>query len=640
MKRILILLIMTLIFPSASASLYTGWLSVGEKISYGTNTIEVRDIGMQGEVLLAITTEGGTSYISLKIGEEEKIGDVKVKVERAFMSKTPMVYLNVTLPPVLINQSVRIGKYVITVRDVSADSVEIVVSDGTSEKVYKNSFKLQEYEVTISPRPEVFSGELRIGDNVTYKNYILKVVGLNMTIVNNKPKSVLILEFSGKKYLVEEDKSSLVGPFIVKYNGFRCEMQNNLCNPIISLDVKLRGVEISIAYDPSKVFWVYEGKGFSVNSLMIVLEGVADNMAYVSIRNNCGDELQSGTLRANPLIIGTIEYDGLKLGLLETSSDNNGKKAKFIAFYSEEEKPKYLAFLNVTIEAPRNATVFVPFKVRVWVKNEGTSKVIGMILTLTGDKYIKVVGEDSTYIASLDPGKSAEFEFTMIPLSQGNISVGKAIIEGPVPYPLACGGLTLLSFSSNSPVVQVVPANFSLSLSYENAVRVGVPFDVNISVLAPRNFYGNVTLLLPSSMGLLSSGEILQGKVVIPARNGSIKLVAVTPGNYTIPVILNSYGVELYKEEIKIEVLSEIGSSREITITKTETEIRDSTKTVTQTIERTVSEVTTKSFTTTITETTTTIVEKESWGLIPFFIGFIVGVGVIILIGWMKARSS
>ncbi|AEC52101.1 hypothetical protein PNA2_1187 [Pyrococcus sp. NA2] len=636
MKRILVLLLLTLMLPLASASTYIGWLGVGEKISYGDNTIEIEDIGVDGKVLLVLVTEGKMRYISLKPGEKAVVNNISVKVERVFLTNEPMAYLNITFPPILVNQSIVIGKYIMKVKDVTADSVKIAING----KVYTapSSIKLDNYEISISPRPVIFSDWLKVGESFTYEDYVIKVVGSTTISVGNESRDALILKFgkkfATKKFIIPEGESALMGPFIVKVVRSICEIRNYACNLVAYLNIMLRGVNVSVLYDPSRIVWVYEGKGFVVGPMIVTLEGVTGNLGYVSIMNNCWDRLKSGTLRANPFVIQGIGYDGLMTGILEIGSDSKGKKAKFIVFYNEEkEKPRYLAFLNVTIEAPTTATLFVPFNVTVRIKNEGLSKVFGIILTFKSSEHVKLIGRNRVCIDSLDPGKSVEFKFTLVPLRRGNVNVGRAIVKAPIPYPLACGGLTLVTFYSNSPIVQIAPANFTILLDYNKTATVGIPFDVDISIFEP--FYGNVTLKLPPSMGLLYHGELLQGNVVIPARNESLKLVAVTPGNYTIPVILSSNGIELSRENIKIKVVGKKCQASIVTITRTKN-VGNFTETVTQTIERTLSKVTTK----TITKTTTTTVEKKSWSLVPFLIGFVAGVGIIMLIAWIMARSS
>jgi len=640
--RKLILVLILLMLPGVSASTFVGWANLGESVSYGDNAIVVRDVGVDGEVLIALSTPSGVSYLSLKPGEEEKVGDVKVKVEKVFLGENPMVYLNVTFPPALINQSIKVGRYVIRVKDVTVDSFEVTVSNGTGEKVYKDSFEVGGYKVVITPRPEIFSGELKLLDNVTYGDYKITLSGLNMTVVNNKSSSILDVKFEGKDYWVEEGKYAYVGPFIVKYNGFRCEMKGNLCDPVISLAVLLRGVNVSIAYDPSKVFWLYEGKGFTVGPLIVKLEGLADGVSYIVISNNCGDELYSGTLRANPTVVDSIEYDGIKLGLLETDEDKNGKKGLFIAFYNESEKPRYLAYLNVTVKAPERVTLLSPFKVRVSVMNEGNSRVMGMLAKFNPGDGVKVIGRDSVYISSLDPGKSVELSFTLLPTKEGKVNVGKVTVEGPVPYPLACGGLSMLKFSSNSPVVEVEPLNIGVNISYPVSVSLGVPFEVNVTL--SHNIEGNLTLNLPPGIGLLSEGRVSAGSVVLPARNASIKLVAVTPGNYTVPVTLASHGVKLYNSTISFEVQgeNEAPAVAVTTITKviTKTEEKVSEKTITVSKNETITKTITMTKTMVKTSEITKTVVGKGRELLMFILGVILGIGIIILVAWIKARSS
>ncbi|CAB50390.1 CARDB domain-containing protein [Pyrococcus abyssi] len=642
MRKGIALLVMILILPLVSASTYTGWLGIGEEISYGDYAIIPKDGNFDGEALLMVSTPSRTSYISLRPGDEKDVGNVKVKLVKMFLGKKPMFYLNVTLPPLLVNQSIVVGGYKVLVKDVKVDSYEVVVSNGTGGKSYTKPFQLNGYSFSITPRPKVFSGELKLLSNVTYGDYKLTLAGLNMTIVNNKSKSILNIEFEGKDYYIDEGDYGYVGPFIVKYNGFRCEMQGNLCDPIISLEVYLRALDISISYDPSKDFWVYEGKAFRVGDLVVKVKGIADGAAYIGIENNCGNELHSGVLRASQDVIGALEYDGLRLGLLETSQDNNGKKAHFIAFYTERKKPQYLAYLNVTVSAPREVTMLTPFTVNVSVKNEGTSEVLGMIAKFEPGNGFKVL-RDEVYIKSLAPGKSEVLKFTLVPLKPGNLTVGRLVVEGPVPYPLACGGLSLISFTSNSPIVNVKAINVTVGVSYLNVTRIGEPFEVNFVVDPP---IGNITMALPSGVGLLSEGSLHSGVVTVPASVKSIKLVVVSPGNYTIPLYLEAYGVKLYSSKISFEA---VGSSQAVTVTKTKTETKTITLTNgtarTLTVTETKTEVKTETQVKTLTKHSTTTVTKTievksgKSNLLVFLFGVILGAGVIILLAWIKARS-
>ncbi|RLF88811.1 hypothetical protein DRN82_05605, partial [Thermococci archaeon] len=574
MRKVLAVLLMLTFLPQVLASSFVGWVSLGEGVKFGNATLGFIDVDMGGEVYVQEEFNGSISSYSIPFGGLCKFAHSNVTVLRVFFSEPPMLYVNMTFPPIFVGEKVEVGNLTLKVEDVDVDSFEVLASYNGEEKTFKDSkFDFANYSITITPRPLLFRGEVKVGDNVTYENLRLEIKGINMTLVNNKTSSVISVEYGGKEYKIEEGESEVIGKFIVKYIGFRCVMVNNMCDPRISIEVYLRALQINVSYDPSREFTVYEGKDYALGPYIVRVNGIADGVAYISILNSCHDELKDGVVRASSQWISPVTYDGISIGLLNTSEDSSGKKATFITFYNPREKPRYLALLNVTIIPQENFTALVPGVVNVIIKNVGTSPVYNALLTFSPGKDFKVLGGDEVYIDKLEPGKEKTLKFKVVALRNGTISLGKADVVAPIPYPLACGGLKVISFSSNEPLVSVSPVNVNFVVTSPREVPAGVPFEVNVSLEAPAGFLGNLTLELPDGVGLISQGEVLGGEVKVPVAKGNstLKLVAVTPGNYTLVGKLEAFGRPIDEVKLKIRVLKSSGGVSVVTSTETVT---------------------------------------------------------------------
>ncbi|ASJ17472.1 hypothetical protein A3L04_10530 [Thermococcus chitonophagus] len=645
MKKTIVILLMLMFLPQALASSFVGWIDIGERVTYGNVTLAFLDVDPGRSIYVAEEVNNSVMYYSLIPRSIYNLPMANISIYRVFLGDPVKLFVNGSFPPVFVGQEVRVGNLTIKVSDVTPTGFEVVASYGGESKVFKTStFTFANYTVTIIPRPLVFKGEVKIGDNITYENMKLEIESINMTLVNNQTNSVITVGYAGKSYRIEEGDTAIVGDFIVKYIGFRCIMVNNMCDPRIFIEVYLRALGISVSYDPSREFTVYEGHDYVISPYIFRVNGIADDMAYVSILNSCYDELESGVLNASKVWISPIIYDGLSVGLVEVSEDQDGEKGTFITFYNPKEKPGYLALLNITVIPPSSSTALVPTKVQVIVRNVGNRPIYGGIVEFIPGAGFRVLNEAVRYIPSLDPGKEKVFEFTVVPLTSGSLALGKVKGVAPIPYPLACGGLKFMEFSSNVPKLNVKPLAVNFAITAPREVPAGSPFDVKVSIKAPQGFFGNLSLSLPNGMGLLSNGHVLGGNVVVPVGPGTsvVKLVAVTPGTYVLKGELIAYGKVLGRANFNVTVLTSSGQVS--TVTKTVV------KTRTVTIS---SSIVTKKITTTktvqITKTvpisktsivTETLTATSRFSLLSLGLGILIGAGIIILIAWIQAHRS
>ncbi|AAL80453.1 hypothetical protein PFDSM3638_01600 [Pyrococcus furiosus DSM 3638] len=643
MKRLVtvIALIWVLFIPYVEGSSYTGWIEVGESINYGDYSIRIVDISVDGNILVEVSRGNEVTYTTLKIGGSSEVLGIKVKVEKIFLSGTNLTYINATFEPVLVGGRVKVGKFTLSLVNVTLDSIKVQVGNKTYTST---TFEHEGYKVSLKPHPKIFSGEVKIGDNITYSSYKLTIESLNMSIVNNKTVSVVTLRYDDKTYEVKEDESKSIGPFIVKYNGFRCEMVNNLCDPRISLEVYLRGAEVSISYTPFTKIEMYEKKDYKIGEFLVRPVGISGDTAYFSIMNNCGDEIFFGKSFVRDNIIQGITYDGLTIGIVGSESDSSGKKAIVLYTYNQEEKPRYLAYLNVTIIPPEKLIQYKPSALKIKVINEGNSRVIGAFLTFFPGDGIKISGDSAFYIEKLEPGKEVEYSIEIVPLVNGTVNLGNAVIRAPIPYPLACGGLDVIEFSSNSPNAFVESFTPMLSIDVPKTVELGKPFNVTISL--NKNVAGNITLILPEGIGVLYNGRLVGKEVILPPKNTTLTLVSLNPGFHKIKALLTIDSKEISQAEATFETTAREGEENYVTITKTETSMITLTETLTETTtltQETITKTETKSEVRTVA-TTVTLTETQPPGMLPTIIswavGVITGIMLILLIAWFNYRQQ
>ncbi|AEH24911.1 COG1470 family protein [Pyrococcus yayanosii] len=669
MKRMFLVLFLLLTTPGVLASGLAVWVTVPIDMILGEYSVSFLDVSLDGSVLVKITYGDRVVYKSIMPGKRElfglcpnadceyiPFGNLSIDIERILLAGKNYILANVTFPPILVGQSVSVGPVSFMLTSVGPTGFSITASDGETTKTFSTkSFTFAGYRVTVDPYPLVFSGNVRVGDEITYYSMVLKVVSVNTTGLNGELVNSVIMEFNGSTYEIPEGSSGDVGPFRVDVKRIVCEYTDNICNPIIFLEVHLRGAIIRVERNPDYDFWLYVGQDYRIGPYLIRAEGSEGGLAYISIRNLCGDILVAKYLPIESRVIKGLGYGGLDLGIVGTETDAKGVRLHIIAFYDPALKPKleHFAWLNISLEGPKNVTQYEKFPLTIRVKNVGEDRLFNVKLYFMPGNGIEVLDEcvGCLFLESLKPGEEKTLIVHVRALKSGVLEVGNVRALVPIPYPLVCGGCDQLEFYSNSPIITVTPAHvtYTVELTLPEVVRAGEPFVASLKVKNAGNVAipANLTLNLPPGFGLVNGSSLLEKWVVIPLSLspgeewlGNVTLVAVSPGIYNVTAIVDTLGGPAGTGRAELEVKADERVVQAPATTVTETVGKYLTTTVTNTTTLTITQTVKRTATATTTTTVTVPYAPLGTKLLFLGLGAAAGAGAVILYAWWRARKS
>lgn len=652
MKKEMMMFMLTIflmVSQLVAASSISGWILVPQKIQIGETVIELEDIStIDGSLFVKIQNETTSKEFLLPIGSNVSFNYVTLSLQKSVVGTKAYAYLQIEYPILFEGGSIRINQYNITLLSVTDKGVRVMVKyENSSKEFTTQTIEIENIKISLTPYPKIFSGYLKRGSSISFYGHNITLEDVKIENSTDGYKEVVIISIDGTQHEITVGEN-------LDTQIFHIETHSLIGVDYLSLDVYAKGAYIDMQVHPDFSEKVYEGKDAKMGPYLVRAEYIVGDSVYVSIRNNCGQVLSEGFIHSGDFT-SMKYYKGLGIVLDSTGTDSNGKYADIIGFLYPEEIPsiKNVSLLDVSLLAPQsNPIQYQPFTAKVIVKNIGDTTLNNVYIRYSPSKGIEVLSGGDYYIESLPPKASKEYTLVLRSNLSGEISLGKVVVTADVPYELACGGYTKVTFYSNSPFSNVTRARikYLINLDAPSEVQVGKPFEVRLSVQNAGNVNVPVLINIPleksfalvSSKYLSYSGESLSDSISLEpneTKEYPLTLVAITPGKFNISAVITFQNRKVAEtsQEIIVSVPLQGNYTQTITFThtvKNNESVHPETITVTQTITQTIP----KTITMTVNNTIeiTPLKSKVIW----WIIGFVIGAGIMILIAWIKARSS
>ncbi|WP_456420845.1 hypothetical protein [Thermococcus sp.] len=643
MKR-LVALLFILFLPLVGASTFTGYIDVPSTVGVGAYTVHVVDVSPEdGSLLLDINTPNWSGMKKLPLGGTLSLGGLNLTFEKVFIGQESLVFLSARFPYVLPGQNVTFGPYRVEVLSVSGDGVKLRVSYENESETFTSSFRFKNLVANVSGFLPVYSGYLKVNGSFSFAGKTVTFVGAKVENTTGGFVETVFFSYDNTTYALSVGNESIIGPFLVKVDDL-------IGLNYTKVDVHFLGVSMNLTIVPNEVFSLAPGQTKTLGPYVFRYDYHIGNELKVSLLNPCQVVLASTSLIVSN--VSTLLYHN-GLTVIPISVDANGT-AQFASFINPNELPSPEKVANVLVSLrDGNARQYLPTNLTVEIKNTGNVALSNLTVNFVpGD--VKALSETEFFLKSLAPGEKKEFKLVVLPMKSGNVSAGRVTVTAMAPYELACGGYTLLKFSSNELTLNVKPTKVAYSLRVSAPANASLYRPVNLTVVVrntgDETLPTNLTLTVPPGVAMASLGNVFASgsKVVIPLHitpgNESVfnfVLIPYTPGEksfkievVSVPGVVNETGLSLAVPSVGTE--KENQTLPTLRTTKTITERINSTVTVTVT--KTQTEIKTRTVTSTATSSVpyTPLKTKLIW----LAIGVVLGAGIIIAIAWYQARSS
>ena len=639
--RKLVALLFIMLLPLAGASTFSGYIEVPSTVGIGNYTVNIMDVSFEdGSLLLAVDSPNWSGIKKLPLGGTLYLGEMNLTFKRVFIGSNPLVLLSANFPYLLPGQNVTLGSYRIEIISVTQNGVEVKVSYGNESQTFKSSFRFKNLVANVSGFFPVYSGYLKLNESFSFAGKTVTFTGARVENTTGGFIETVFFSYNNETYPISVGNESRVGPFLVK-------VEDLVGLNYTKVDVHFLGVSMNLTIVPNEVFSLAPGQTRNVGPYVFRYDYYLGNKLKVSLLNPCQVVLTSTSLVVSN--VSTLLYHK-GLTVIPLSIDANGT-AQFADFINPEELPSLDKVANVLVSlTDGNARQYLPTTIRIQVENTGNVTLSNLTIKFVpGD--VKVLSGREFFLKSLKPGEKKTLELVVIPMKSGNVSAGRVTVTAMAPYELACGGYTLLKFSSNELTLHVRPTKVSYSLNVSAPANVSLYRPINLTVLVKNTgeeaLPANLTLTVPDGVAMASSGSIFASgsNVVIPLQlspgnEGLVTFVLIpyTSGEKSFKVAVVSVPGIVNETSFSINVRggeNEGNKQPAQTVTVTETMTEKANSTVTVTVTKTQTQVRTVTKTTTSSVPYTPFKTKIIW----LVVGLIAGAGIIIAIAWYQARS-
>ncbi|QDA31865.1 hypothetical protein FH039_09985 [Thermococcus indicus] len=642
-RAVVFVLVLMILLPTgfASASSFNGWLSLPGSISVGNVTLEFTDVSLDG--VLVGTAYDGSSYrdLSLRPGEGLTVRDVVVRYVRATAAEEPLVFLNVTFPNIVEGETIQLGDYSIELLSVSSKGAKVRVSRGNESKDFTSGkFTFGNIKVAVSAYPKVFEGYLQRGQNVTVSNHVLTFTNATVEKSPDGFTETLYFKYGGEGYSVVVGKEADIGPFHVKAEDLAGV-------EYAKVTVFFRGASLDVEMVPDEAFSLSPGQTKNVGPYVLRYDYRFDGSIRASLLNSCGAVLATSKLSSGA-VAASLYYKGATV-ILDGVEDDG--KAAFEVFLDRSRIPDVSRVANLLIEGTAtDGKRYLPMDISFRVKNTGTVALSNVTLRFVPGAGVRAVSGSTMEVSLLKPGQEKTFRVTVMPMDDGNVTLGRLVADVVAPFELACGGYTRLTFSSNAVTAYVEPSRvaYLLNASWEGDPVTYHPVTLRFIVrnTGDVSVPANLTVSVPEGVAVEPDGtfESYRGGLVAPLSLGpgenatlSVMVIPYSPGKKTFRVALNTIAGTVNSSTIALDIVSPTGNDTVVitrTITVTTTAPSNGTVTVTETrtetvpVESTVTEVQTVPY--------TPATSKVVWTVI----GIVIGALAIIIFAWYQAHRS
>ncbi|WP_157255177.1 hypothetical protein [Palaeococcus ferrophilus] len=657
MKRLGILMVLLLLVPSVAASTFFGWTTIPGEMTFNGYAVRFADVSMDGSVFVEMSNGTSSEGFKLFPGDSASFGQITVTLNRTFVGKSGHILAKVSFPYVLEGEGVIFDRYNLTLLYANEKGFKVRITDGNTTKEFSSKdFTFGDLKIHVEAYPKVFDGYLERGKSVEYFGHTITFENATVENITDYIEKV-VLKVDGTPYELNVGDKLDTREFHIVTSDLKGI-------DYLKLSVNLRGAYIDVLSNPYFEDYVYEGKDVKIGPYLVRVDRILGNQAYVSIRNECGVEVAGGLVDIGGSPVTGIAHGGVEVGVEGVSTDSNGIKAKLIVFFNPAEVPKAEEFpwLDVTLKSPSNALQYVPFNTTIFIRNNGNEELKNLRISYEAPKDVEILSLPGQFIEKLGPRKSVSFKLPLRINSTGKVEIGRVVVKADVPYELACSGYTTLSFYSNSPRVEVAPADalYSLSISVPGRAPLGEPLQGTLKVHNAGNVELPVVIEVPLSgrFALLTSDMAFEGGYlrleeslpVNATEEHHFTLVPMAPGNVSLGARVLFQGKVLTSTSSVVEVLPRQPEVVYVNLTDNKTcEPKVVYVNVTEPCNcTTITE--TKIMTTTVpqvVEVPKIVKENVTVEVVPLKgkltwmgIGVLVGAGAIILLAWYQAQRG
>ncbi|WP_457742104.1 hypothetical protein [Thermococcus sp.] len=640
MKSGVVLLLLLITLPIVGASTFSGYLYVPSKLSFNNSTVTFEDISIaNGSLLLDVNS----SMTVVNLGGILKTSWLNLTYLRSFTGEKTLVYISSTFPYIFPGDKLTLGPYRIALLYVGEKGVEVKVSYRNESKTFKSSFKFHNLLFNISGYRTVYDGYLRLNESVSFAGYTITFTSASVENTSSGFVERVFFRFENETIGIPVGNETRIGPFDVK-------VEELIGLNYTKVLVHFLGVSFNASIVPDKVFELSPNQTTPLGPYLLRYDYHLGSKVHISLLNPCQVPVASGNLLVSN--VSSSFYHG-GITLIPLSLYPNGT-VRFAAFINQSAVPSIgklanvKAFLYIT-----NATQYRVLEGTIRIINDGSVALSNVTVVFEPSNGVRVLSSGSFFIKRLEPGKVAEFKVKLMPLESDNVTLGEVRVTAVAPYELACGGYTLLRFSSGEIVSHVKPTSLGYFLSTFAPSNVSLyrPFNLTVVVksLSSGLFPLNLTINVPRGVAVAIDGRVFASgsTIVVPLSLGpnetssvALTVVPYTGGKKVFAVRLSSIPGVVNETRVTVNVVSPTPerqpSSTPTSTVLTITERVNSTVTVTKSLTET------RTTYRTVTSTTTTSVPyvpfktKALW----FGVGLILGVLVIVALAWFEARSS
>ncbi|CAD5244565.1 hypothetical protein [Thermococcus camini] len=557
MKKLIILVFVVLLLPRVSAdSSITGWFSYPFTIDPGTGEVRVGDVSLDDGSVLVYPGGYSTGMSVLHVGESLAWNDREFDFRGGIYSGDSM-YLNVSyrFPYLLEGEELLFGRYRMVLESVNEKTVTLNVSlgDRSAELALTGGkdASIGNLRISATPMPVLFDGYLRRGRALRVGGWFVEFGNYTVTSRGGELEEIVEVFVNKKRYLAEPGDT-------IEVDGLVINVGDLVGSEYLKVHLRLRGAYLDVDVLPSFEGWLSEGKTEKLGPYIIRVEKVLDDGGYVSIRNPCGRVLRSGFVYAGNVSSG-IYYGGLLLGATGTKPSGGTRELRIVAFLNDADVPEPgdAAMLNVSLDAPDNATQLQPFEARVVITNTGPGEVRYIEVIPNFTSGFRILGDYPEYIPTIPKGGRVEFSMTIVPVKAGNLTLGDVAIVGHAPYDLSCYGMVDMTFTSERRVVHVGNAEVKYAVAVKalnGTVGTGIPLNITVTNTGNTGLPFNITVALPEDFAAIARNFTINGKWLGgsdslgagESRTYSMEIVPLAPGEYTITAGVESAGHVFY----------------------------------------------------------------------------------------------
>jgi len=641
MKRGLFLVLsLLLLCQFGAASLIGGWVETPWKVEISNYTIEVKDVSLlDGSVSVEYLDSTGNKHSHvLKIGQNLSLGPTFLKIHRTIVGENGHVYISLEYPYILEGETIKFGNYSLSLLSVGNESVKSKLVFGNESKEY-DSTKIEygPLRIELTPFPKIFSGYFKKGETFTFYSHSITFEKALVKNVSGKYKNVV-------QFLIDDVEYQMVVGETLKTKAFVISTKELIGVEYVMVEIYLNGAYADVYLSPQVEMVLKEKESMQIGPYLITPEYIFPSKAYVSIRDLCRDILDGGFLTIGEYSR-ALTYREIEIGLLSVNSTSESKSVKLVGFVRDPsifDRREVIPEVELFLTLPTKVLQFDEIPLKVTIKNNDRVDLKNIQVVYTPSTEVKPLGSTSLFIPKIESGKSYEVEFLVKIEEYGKISLGniKLIVEtssgfncsrnGTIhlpPYPLtAYVEKAVIGYELNILTPDSVDSTpFEAIITVKNIGNIGVPVQIRIPIseLAVLNadFFSFNTSYIESLVKLSPN----------QSRNFKIKIVPLKAGNITLSAYAIFNGEIIAKTDRLIEVFQNTTCNREVIYVNKTVPVY-----VNKTIEVPVEKVVEKTVNNTIEVPYTPLKSK----LLFSSFGFVLGVGVIVLIAWIQARRG